>query len=225
MPIDESWLWGRIAIWVPLVLSLSVHEWAHAWSAHRLGDPTAAEQGRMTLNPLEHMDPIGSFLLPLLGVPFGWAKPVPVNPARFRGSIDEGLVLTALAGPISNLALAMASTAVVMALAGSGVPAEGAGRAVYQLLEMMLVLNLLLAFFNLLPIPPLDGGRIVDGIVPDGLRPAWDTFASVGPVVLGAVIVVPLLLGISLISWPLDVASMLFESAFAAVGAAPSPAH
>ena len=77
----------RLRIWVPLVLSLSVHEWAHAWSAWRLGDDTAARMGRMTVNPLAHIDPVGTLLLPLLGVPFGWAKPVPVNPARFRRDI------------------------------------------------------------------------------------------------------------------------------------------
>ena len=94
---------------VPVVLSLTIHEFAHAWCAFQLGDDTAAREGRLTLNPVEHIDPVG-LLLPLLGVPFGWAKPVPVNPARMRTSFETGVVLTAAAGPISNLLLAIAAT-------------------------------------------------------------------------------------------------------------------
>src|SRR4051812_7061061 len=89
---------------IPLVLSLTVHEFSHAWSAWLLGDDTAALQGRMTLNPIVHIDPVGTFLLPLLGIPFGWAKPVPVNPLRFtrRFSMSTGMMITAVAGPASN---------------------------------------------------------------------------------------------------------------------------
>src|SRR5512134_1879423 len=92
----------------PLLLSLSFHEWAHAWSAHKLGDDTAERMGRLTLNPLAHIDPLGTILLPLLGVPFGWAKPVPVNPARFRRGVHmgRGMMITSAAGPLSNLLLA-----------------------------------------------------------------------------------------------------------------------
>src|SRR5574340_1315088 len=86
---------------IPLVLSLSVHEFAHAWSAWKLGDDTADRMGRLTLNPIAHVDPIGTLLLPLLGVPFGWARPVPVNPARFRRNVNmnTGMAMTAAAGP------------------------------------------------------------------------------------------------------------------------------
>src|SRR6476659_7441279 len=89
---------------IPLLMSLTVHEWAHAWSAHRLGDDTASMQGRLTLNPIAHLDFIGT-----LGLPFGWAKPVPVNPTRFRRGVNTstGMVITAAAGPISNLVLAL----------------------------------------------------------------------------------------------------------------------
>src|SRR5689334_23219884 len=94
---------------IPLILSLTVHEWAHAYSAFRLGDDTASRQGRLTLNPIPHIDPIGTILCPLLGIPFGWAKPVPVNPLRFnRGvSMRTGMMITAAAGPLSNLVLAV----------------------------------------------------------------------------------------------------------------------
>lgn len=218
MWLSEGWLLDRVLIWVPLVLSLSIHEWAHAYSAHLLGDDTAAEQGRLTLNPLEHMDPIGTFLLPLLGIPFGWAKPVPINPGRFRGSTDAGIVLTALAGPLSNLALVLVSTALVAGLAGLGIVPVPSGHAAMRLLEMLILLNVLLACFNLLPIPPLDGSRVVEGLVPDRLRPAWDAFVSVGPVSLGVVLVVPIFFGINPFAVPLELAGTLFDSASAIAG-------
>src|SRR5574340_802071 len=94
---------------IPLVLSLSVHEFAHAWSAWKLGDDTADRMGRLTLNPLAHVDPVGTLLLPLLGIPFGWAKPVPVQPHRFRPTVNmtTGMMLVAVAGPLANLGLAV----------------------------------------------------------------------------------------------------------------------
>src|SRR5262245_44252220 len=97
----------RVFMLVPVWLSLSVHEWAHARAAFRLGDDTAARQGRMTLNPLAHIDPIGTLLLPLLGVPFGWARPVPIDPHNFAPGVNlaKGMAITAAAGPLSNFAL------------------------------------------------------------------------------------------------------------------------
>src|SRR5262252_9131058 len=102
-------------ILVPLLLSLTVHEWAHAYSAHRLGDDTAERQGRLTLNPIPHIDLVGTLLLPLLGVPFGWAKPVPVNPARFKRTVNmrTGMLITAAAGPFSNLVLAILAAVIL----------------------------------------------------------------------------------------------------------------
>jgi len=190
-----------------------VHEWAHAWSAHALGDDTAARQGRLTLDPLAHLDPIGSVLLPLIGVPFGWAKPVPVDPGRFRGSTDAGIVLTAAAGPLSNLVLALVATTALAALEALGAADVGVAHAVRRLLAMLVVVNVLLAVFNLLPVPPLDGSRIVDGLIPDRLRPGWDAFVGLGPIAVGAVIAVPLLLGVQVFAWPVDLAQGLIESA------------
>jgi Zn-dependent protease len=220
----ETWLLDRMLIWIPLVLSLTIHEWAHAWSAYQLGDDTAEREGRLTLNPLEHMDPIGSFLLPLLGIPFGWAKPVPINPARFRGSMDAGLILTALAGPISNLALALVSVALGASFVAVGWLVPGHGSALWRLLEMLVLLNVILAAFNLLPIPPLDGGRVVDGLMPRRLRAAWDRFAAVGPVMLGAVIVLPLMVGMNVLDWPIEWAGALVDSAAAFAPDAADPA-
>jgi Zn-dependent protease len=98
-------LLDRAIGFIPVLLSLTVHEWAHAWTALRLGDDTAKMLGRVSLNPLDHIDPVGTLLLPLAGVPFGWAKPVPINPLRFRANISMplGVLLSAAAGPISNL--------------------------------------------------------------------------------------------------------------------------
>jgi Zn-dependent protease len=176
----------RLLVFIPvLLLSLTVHEFAHAWSAHRFGDDTAERLGRLTLNPLAHADPIGTFLLPLLNVPFGWAKPVPVNPGRFRRGVSmaKGMMWTSLAGPIANVLLALASTLILGAVlrfdpvAGQG--GEGAGGAGIAALFLwrMMQMNVVLAVFNLLPVPPLDGSRVVDAFLPYRWRPQWEAFS------------------------------------------------
>src|SRR5687768_7374424 len=112
--MDANWLSTRVMILIPLLLSLTVHEWAHAYSAYRLGDDTAEREGRLTLNPIAHIDPLGTLLLPLLGIPFGWARPVPVNPTRFRRDVSmrSGMMLTAAAGPASNVVIAVLASIV-----------------------------------------------------------------------------------------------------------------
>jgi Zn-dependent protease len=207
----DDWLLQR-ALWIlPLLLSLSIHEWAHARTAFQLGDDTAMRLGRMTLNPLAHIDPVGTLLLPLLGVPFGWAKPVPIEPLRFyKGvSLRSGVALVAVAGPLSNLMLAFGSM-VALALLGhfgpalvvEGTPARG-------LLESLVLLNLLLACFNMLPFPPLDGSRVVDAVVPPRLGPTWRQLNRMGPVALVLVIVAPFFLGVSIFSVPIRWAQSL----------------
>lgn len=210
---DRVQLFERLMTLIPLVLSLSVHEWAHAWSAYRLGDDTAARLGRLTLNPLAHIDPIGTIMLPLLGVPFGWAKPVPVNPTRFdrRVTMRTGMVITAAAGPLANVVLAVACTVVLglaLRFASDFLDAQPALRL---LLDYGIGMNLVLAIFNLLPIPPLDGSRVADGLMPRRFRPAWEAFARQGPIVLLVVIFAPRLLGFSVIEWPLRHAYDLVE--------------
>ena len=193
---------------IPLLLSLSVHEWAHAFSAHLLGDDTAEQQGRLTLNPLVHMDPLGTFLLPLLGIPFGWAKPVPVNPARFRRSVSMGLgmAITAAAGPVSNVVLAVSCT-VVYGLRYRWFSAETHNLGVTLLLVQAIQLNLALALFNLLPVPPLDGSRLVDGFLPYRLRPMWEPFTRFSPIALMAVMV----FGGALVAGPMSFAQGLLN--------------
>ena len=198
---------------IPLILSLTVHEWAHAWSAWMLGDDTAAYQGRMTLNPLAHMDPVGTFVLPLMGVPFGWAKPVPVNPGGFnrKVSMRMGILITAAAGPISNIIVALICMVLLALLVGFHLETSGTFQALRHLLEMGILLNIILAAFNMLPIPPLDGSRVLDALVPDKLRPMWDRFCQVGPIALAAVILLPLFMGFSLLQWPLEMTYSLLE--------------
>ena len=157
-----------IPLFLVLVLSLSFHEAAHAWTANRMGDPTARELGRLTLNPLAHIDPIGTVLFPLIamisGIPLiGWAKPVPVNP-RYFPHPQQGFAVVALAGPVSNLILATAGAVVWHLL-----PHAGGLTAVPYLPELVLqfvVINVLLAVFNMIPVPPLDGGNVLIGLLP-----------------------------------------------------------
>jgi Zn-dependent protease len=177
---------------IPLILSLTVHEFAHAWSAWQLGDDTAQREGRLTLNPLVHMDPLGTLLLPLLGIPFGWAKPVPVNPARFRRDVDmgTGMMLTAVAGPLANVLLAIASAVsygLTLRLAPEVLEAnEGLG----AFLLTCVVMNVGLALFNMLPIPPLDGSRVVERLLPYRMREGWARFAQFAPLLLLGVLFV-----------------------------------
>jgi Zn-dependent protease len=182
----------RVMILIPLLLSLTVHEWAHAWSAYRLGDDTAAMQGRLTLNPIAHIDPIGTLILPLLGIPFGWAKPVPVNPTRFRRgvSMTTGMIITAAAGPLANVALAVLS-AIGIGLVARFAPESavaGSGMSLIGLLGSLLVINVTLAIFNMIPIPPLDGSRVVDGLIPYSWRPQWNAVVRLSPILLIVVI-------------------------------------
>ncbi len=156
MTLTGNWILDPVIFIVILIVSVILHEVSHGLVARRLGDPTAEMAGRLTLNPIPHIDPFGSVLLPamlaLSGSPvFGWARPVPVNPQQFKRP-TEGMALTALAGPVSNLALALVAGRVLLP-ATSGIVAD--------LVWAFGVINVVLAVFNLLPIPPLDGSRML----------------------------------------------------------------
>jgi len=157
--------------YVVLLFSLSFHESAHAWTALRQGDPTAQSLGRISLNPLVHIDLIGTVVMPLLmiftGVPLlGWAKPTPVNPRFFR-SLRRGQILVSGAGPLSNLLLALVFTAGLF-VAVRVLPRPLHEQPVAQLLSLGIQLNVLLAIFNLVPLPPLDGSHVFEWALPDG---------------------------------------------------------
>jgi len=189
---DGMQLIERAMVLVPVLLSLTVHEWAHARSAYALGDDTAAVLGRMSLNPLVHIDIVGTILLPLMGVPFGWAKPVPVNPVRFshKYSMRAGMMITAAAGPVSNVVLAVVS-ALLLSMLSHWMPATyRAVPEIYSFLVMMVGINMSLAIFNLIPVPPLDGSRLADFFMPDSLRPVWDQVYRAGPFGLIILIVI-----------------------------------
>jgi Zn-dependent protease len=159
---------------VALYLSISLHEAAHAWMANRCGDDTARLMGRMTLNPIAHIDPIGTILMPLMQVVFsglpliGWAKPVPVNPVRFR-NMRRGEILVSLAGPASNFILAGVTIIVCwLVIAATGHMGRSAGpvaEAFLTFLVTLLIINLVLGVFNLVPIPPLDGSHILGVLI------------------------------------------------------------
>lgn len=158
-----------IPLLVILILSLSFHEAAHAWSANRLGDPTARMLGRLTLNPLAHIDWIGTVLFPLIamttGAPLiGWAKPVPVDMRNLRAPRRD-FAIVAAAGPISNLILAAGVSIVFFLIYPGGATPFTIGR-VGNILEYAIVMNVMLAVFNMIPIPPLDGGNVAIGVLP-----------------------------------------------------------
>jgi Zn-dependent protease len=191
-------LLSGVKLLIPLILSLTVHEYAHAFCAARLGDDTASRAGRLTLNPIVHIDLFGTIILPLLlsvstggTIGFGWAKPVPVNPARFRRGVrmKTGMMLTAAAGPFANVVLAVLCTVafgLTLRFAPEAAPTDSAWR---DLLHELIGMNVALAIFNMIPIPPLDGSRVVDGLMPLKWRGAWEGFTRLAPFLLIAVIV------------------------------------
>ncbi|MBW1635783.1 MAG: site-2 protease family protein [Deltaproteobacteria bacterium] len=171
----------------PLLLALTFHEFAHGYVAYRLGDPTAKNEGRLTLNPIKHLDPIGT--IAFFFIKFGWAKPVPVNPAYFKNP-KKDMLWVALAGPATNLVLAVISavvTKLVWALA-SFISYSTIAEAILVPLNSMLIasvwINLVLCIFNFLPIPPLDGSRILAGILPDDLARSYQQVERYGFIII-----------------------------------------
>jgi len=179
---------------VPMLLSLTIHEYSHALAAWWLGDDTASMQGRMTLNPIAHVDPIGTLLVPAIGIfsgfPFfGWAKPVPTNPVRYtrvffgkRISMTAGMAVVAAAGPASNLVFAFV-TAGALGIAVHIVPPAEQLEGLYALGVRLMAVNVGLCVFNLLPVPPLDGSRILYWLLPERHKPIMDTLARNTPIV------------------------------------------
>ena len=173
----------EIAVWlVPLVIAIVFHEVAHGLVARRLGDPTAEAKGRLSFNPIRHIDPFGTVVLPLIlaishAPMFGWAKPVPVDYRRLRNPRRD-MMLVALAGPGMNLLLALAGAAILAAaVMASGGAQEGVAAFVAANALNFVLINIFLAVFNLLPVPPFDGGHVVEGLLP---RPLALRFRKIG---------------------------------------------
>jgi Zn-dependent protease len=185
----------RVATWlIPLVVAIVFHEVAHGWVANAFGDSTARRQGRLSLNPLRHVDPVGTVVLPLIlavtGAPvFGWAKPVPVVARRMRNPRLH-MIVVALAGPGMNLVLAVVGAIGLAALVAAA-PPPGLGWLFLALnLFNFVAINIFLAVFNLLPIPPFDGGHVVEGLLPRPLAVHYAKLGRYGFVVLVALLFV-----------------------------------
>ena len=155
---------------VILILSVVLHEVAHGWIANKLGDPTARHSGRLTLNPISHIDPLGSVVIPgilllLGGFIFGWAKPVPYNPFNLKNP-NLGGALIAAAGPLTNLTIAVVASVVAQVLYSSSSNANGSLDGAIAIIGFIALINIILAIFNLLPIPPLDGSKVLFAFLP-----------------------------------------------------------
>ena len=164
----------------PILIAVTFHEVAHGWIADRLGDPTARLLGRLTLNPIKHLDPIGTLVFFLTRM-IGWAKPVPVNPLNFRDPL-KGMMWVAIAGPVTNLFLAAVSAAILRLLIASGILFDTSISFVMEPIRMMIymsvIINVGLAVFNFLPIPPLDGSKVLMGLLS---REQAEVFVKIEP--------------------------------------------
>lgn len=171
----------------PLLFALTLHEFAHGFIAWRLGDPTARDAGRLTLNPLKHLDPLGT--IAFFFIKIGWAKPVPVNPNYFQNP-KKDMLWVALAGPATNLAIAVASAILTKGIwmLANTLPYSAAAEAVLVPLNAMLIasvwINLVLCIFNFLPIPPLDGSRILMGLLPNNLALSYMRIERFGFIII-----------------------------------------
>lgn len=212
--MDELSLVQRIVVWImPVIFAITGHEVAHGWMAKQFGDRTAEQQGRLTLNPLKHIDPLGTIIIPGLllitftGFIFGWAKPVPVDARNFKNP-RKAMMFVALAGPLSNLLMAIAWAL----LARFGVMLE------LEFISMPLIysgvagitINLVLAMINLLPIPPLDGSRVVAGLLPNYWAWRYNQLERYGFIILIVLLATNILS--YLLAYPMYYAQQLFFS-------------
>jgi Zn-dependent protease len=205
-----------IAIWaIPVLLAITLHEAAHGWVADRLGDPTARNLGRISINPLRHVDPMGTVVIPLLlvllsGFVIGWAKPVPVDPRRFKQPLLD-MAIVALAGPASNFIMA-SCWALLISLSTTFLVSGSLMMHLIQIGKAGVTINLILFVLNLFPIPPLDGGRVVAGVLPREMALAYMRIEPFGMWIILALLVSGVL---GQILWPVvlrfqDIISYLF---------------
>ena len=182
------------AFTVALVVGITVHEFSHAWAAARLGDRTAQRQGRLTLNPMAHLDPVGTLLIFIAG--FGWGKPTPVTPSNIRIGEKAGMAVVALAGPISNIIVATLA-AMPFRLGTLSLPSSGIDA---QMLQALVLWNVVLAVFNLLPIAPLDGFKVALGVLPRALAVPFARTERFGMIILLMVVLADAVLNVGILS-------------------------
>ncbi|RDI41979.1 Zn-dependent protease [Falsibacillus pallidus] len=170
-----------------LIIAFSVHEFAHAYTAYKFGDSTAKDQGRLTLNPAQHLDPLGTIFMFVAG--FGWARPVPVNRFHFKNPRLAGVIVS-LMGPVSNFLLALIGYAILYFYVVTGTSADFPG-FILQFLNYFVWINLVLFVFNLLPFPPLDGYRIIEDLVPPRTRAKLSHYEQYGALIFLVLVIIP----------------------------------
>jgi Zn-dependent protease len=214
--MDELTLIQRIVVWIlPVIFAITVHEVSHGWVAKKYGDNTASSLGRLTLNPIKHIDWFGTIILPGLllmtgtGFIFGWAKPVPVDARNFKNPLHD-MAIVALAGPVSNLLMAFAWALVTRLGVTIGAGAEVVSLPLIYTGVAGISINLVLALINLLPIPPLDGSRILTGMLPSYWAWQYNRLERFGFIILLLLLYTNLLAAI--LAYPMFVAQKVFFS-------------
>ncbi len=214
--MDELTLLQRIVVWIlPVIFAITVHEVAHGWVAKRYGDNTASVLGRLTLNPIKHVDLVGTLIIPGLlllsgtGFIFGWAKPVPVDARNFKNPLRD-MAVVALAGPVSNFLMALAWALIARLGVSIGAQAEAISLPLIYTGVAGISINLVLALINLLPIPPLDGSRVLSGILPNYWAWQYNRLERFGFIILLALLYTNTLS--SILAVPLFVAQKAFFS-------------
>ncbi|TAK62441.1 site-2 protease family protein [Methylobacter sp.] len=214
--MDELTLMQRIVVWIlPVIFAITVHEVAHGWVAKKYGDNTASALGRLTLNPIKHIDLIGTIILPGIllmtgtGFIFGWAKPVPVDPRNFKNPRHD-MAIVALAGPVANLLMAVGWALIIRLGITIGVSAEAISLPLIYTGFAGISINLSLALINLLPVPPLDGSRVLTGILPSYWAWQYNRLEPYGFYILLALLYFKVLN--VLLEYPLFVAQKVFSS-------------
>ena len=214
--MDELTLIQRIVVWIlPVIFAITVHEVAHGWVAKKYGDNTASMLGRLTLNPIKHIDLLGTIILPGIllitgtGFIFGWAKPVPVDPRNFKNPLHD-MAIVALAGPVSNLLMALAWALITRLGVTIGSGAEAISLPLIYSGVAGISINLVLALINLLPIPPLDGSRILTGMLPSYWAWQYNRLERYGFIIL-LLLLYTNMLG-AILAYPMFIAQKVFFS-------------
>jgi Zn-dependent protease len=200
LSFDPATLIARLIV---LAVSFTIHEFSHAWTATRFGDDTPRLYGRLTLNPLAHLDPIGSLLLIVAG--FGWAKPVPVDPYTLQRRSPAALMWVSLAGPLSNLMMAILAAVPfrlgLVSIASYLAPSQGILPSAATIMAEFVQINLLLMLFNLIPLAPLDGDKIADYLLPPSWARVLENIRPYGMIILLLLVMVAPYFGLDIIGW------------------------